>query len=681
MTDIVLNPIANPSNTSLINDNFDKIETVVNEGLLHLEGGNNVMKQNIDMNSKSLLNVHTDVNQPNSLLTVTDGDARYYNVGGDTLTGPMNVGGNTVSGLPAAVGATDAVRKQEFDAAIFDSAVQLRSDLANAVSPVLGSNLVGYKGFTVKNRLDEVKHLKYHGAVGDGVTDDTAALVNVFSQSNIVVDTGTPDDIYLIRHDTLLLLTGENRLRIRDGVSIIGSGKIHILSNQLADGTRIELTGSNIYVGPIELSEVNPVLTRSNVYGTISSQSASNFMLDRTRVIGSNGAAMHFRNNSQNFFGNRIYIRNTKADGWHVQRGSRDFLLLCADIRECEDDCVGIVGHGKNEGYDAPSNGFIIGGYFGEHQNGAVGSGLAFIGCHNCQASNVIIRSTGLSGIRIAEEQSQGLYTPRNITVSNADIDKTGLTTNLSPGLSKEGIFISAGYKILVDSTEINRAGTHGVSISGPNVDVKLLNTSILNSGSRGVWAAGATATGDFITEIWGDDPRGVGAVNVKIEYLRLLQPRIDRSGTDGLYVDGTLGSLVEPEFSGVKVKRSNMGNTAGKYGVFFKDCTSITAVDIDGGLSGSGTALQAATQYTGSITVGTTGIIDEQRNRVASLTIPMMTKFGKRVFWNASFPASPTGVEGGYTLGEVIRNANAATGTENWVCTAAGDPGTWAAK
>lgn len=115
MTDIVLNPITSGYNVSRINSNFEKIEDVINDEVLHTVGGNNTMQQDLDMNSHALLNVRTDPNNPDSLLTVQDGDSRYYNVEGDSLQGPFNANGQVMQGLKIPVGPTEAVRKQEFD--------------------------------------------------------------------------------------------------------------------------------------------------------------------------------------------------------------------------------------------------------------------------------------------------------------------------------------------------------------------------------------------------------------------------------------------------------------------------------------------------------------------------------------------------------------------------------------
>lgn len=141
MTDIVLTPITSGYNLSKINTNFDVLEDVINNDVLHVLGGNNTMYQDLDMNSHALLNVVTNPDNPDSLLTVADGDARYYNIAGDTLEGILDAGGNTITGLKAAEAPTEAVRKLEFDQEVNgrvagDIALQ---DQLNGTNPPMGS--------------------------------------------------------------------------------------------------------------------------------------------------------------------------------------------------------------------------------------------------------------------------------------------------------------------------------------------------------------------------------------------------------------------------------------------------------------------------------------------------------------------------------------------------------------
>lgn len=141
MTDVVLSPITSGYNLSKINDNFDKVAQKINEEVVHTVGGNNTMLQDLDLNGNALLNVATDPNNPDSLLTVAEGDLRYYNVTGDTLTGPMNVNAQTVTGLRKATAPTEAVRNQELtdeSNARVGADISLQDQL-NGTNPPMGS--------------------------------------------------------------------------------------------------------------------------------------------------------------------------------------------------------------------------------------------------------------------------------------------------------------------------------------------------------------------------------------------------------------------------------------------------------------------------------------------------------------------------------------------------------------
>lgn len=210
MTDIVLLPITNSANVSVVNDNNAKIQQSINEDILHLVGGNNTMLQQLDMNSNKIINIQTDPNDPDSMVTVGAGDSRWYNVAGDTLTGTMNTGGQRIINLPVPMGATEPVRKGEYDSQLgsitttiiankaqsvrapdgeaipslppagsrankvmgFDalgnpigtlplsgSGTELAIDLANSVDPLKGSGMIGWKRTVLSEVVTRVGHM------------------------------------------------------------------------------------------------------------------------------------------------------------------------------------------------------------------------------------------------------------------------------------------------------------------------------------------------------------------------------------------------------------------------------------------------------------------------------------------------------------------------------------------
>lgn len=116
---IELTNISSGYNLSAINENFQKIEDVVNGSLLWKTGsvaGEALMLRDIDMNGHTLLNLAADPNNPGSILTIEVADGLYYNIKGDTLEGDMSAGGYNITGIGIPVAPSDAVRKQDLDA-------------------------------------------------------------------------------------------------------------------------------------------------------------------------------------------------------------------------------------------------------------------------------------------------------------------------------------------------------------------------------------------------------------------------------------------------------------------------------------------------------------------------------------------------------------------------------------
>ena len=108
---VQLNDVSSGYSTGVINDNFQTIEDWINLNALWRDGLElgqaNQMENDLDLNGYALLNVSVNVEDPSSLLTVGDGDSRYINTTGDSMTGGLNVLQPTQDSHP--------VRKDQFD--------------------------------------------------------------------------------------------------------------------------------------------------------------------------------------------------------------------------------------------------------------------------------------------------------------------------------------------------------------------------------------------------------------------------------------------------------------------------------------------------------------------------------------------------------------------------------------
>jgi len=526
---------------------------------------------------------------------------------------------------------------------------------------------------------DKVVSVKDFGAVGDGVTDDTAAIVSALAGGGTIM----ADGLYVLSGATLLSLTGLNYFNIISGTRLIStpSTEFRITANQLADGTRFEITGNNVVIENGTFKEVNGTLGRHNFYGTLSGVGASNVSINDVTVDGSNGAGMHFRINCTNFSIKRPRILNTKADGLQIQRGGSQFSIVSPYITATEDDCIGIVGHGRNEGYDRPSDVEILGGYLGAQANGAVGSGLAVVGATDVRAIGVKCESNGLSNIRITDftDAGEGNYATSNVLLESPQCFNGGLTVSGLGGLVKDGITIANSRDIRVVNADVRNPTKNGVTVSNASIDVDITNLKVREATVRGLWVAATSMTASHVLELANDygDGRYSSATSLKCEYLSLRGVDIQRSGDDGFYIDGaTTGDVVNPTFSNIYVDLSNVNNTAGKYGIFLSDTTGLELSGANGGTSASGTAVTSLV------------FVNADYNRITgiesdypSTTYPLRTRGTKREFYNGAIPSGAPTVGYPYELGEIIWNTNPASGTVFWICTATGGAGTWVAK
>jgi hypothetical protein len=110
---------------------------------------------------------------------------------------------------------------------------------------------------TLANRFADVVNVKDFGAVGDGVTDDTAAINSAISYLNI--NNGIlffPKGIYKV--------IGALSAITKSGCIILGSGRgATVISNASASGNTMTIQGTSITISDIEFS---PTVARTGTY-------------------------------------------------------------------------------------------------------------------------------------------------------------------------------------------------------------------------------------------------------------------------------------------------------------------------------------------------------------------------------------------------------------------------------
>jgi hypothetical protein len=206
---IQLDDIAAVLNTTALNNNFQKIEDELNTGVLKRQGLGagqaNQMLVNLDMNSRSILNVNT-LNAQEVLVKGKSVDALATTASNAAISASASA---VAAGLSEDSAAADAIRAEA--AANTSDALVLRNELADASDPAKGSALLGYKGRTVYAKLNEYVSVKDFGATGNGGVDDTAAIQAALDSSlNVFV----PEGVYLI----------SATLTMRSKGSLVGAG-------------------------------------------------------------------------------------------------------------------------------------------------------------------------------------------------------------------------------------------------------------------------------------------------------------------------------------------------------------------------------------------------------------------------------------------------------------------------
>jgi hypothetical protein len=184
---LILNDIVTEfaSNTA-INVNNQTLEAALENTLSRDGTGPNALNANLDMNGNKIINLAPGV-LANDLATVAQVEALVEKVASSLWTpsnprkSPLDMGSNEILNVGPPSSSTSGARLVDIsdsDATGAASAT-LRSDLGAST----GSSLVGFLqdgvgavSYPVEDKLRQTVSVKDFGAVGDGVTDDTASI-------------------------------------------------------------------------------------------------------------------------------------------------------------------------------------------------------------------------------------------------------------------------------------------------------------------------------------------------------------------------------------------------------------------------------------------------------------------------------------------------------------------------
>lgn len=177
------------------------------------------------------------------------------------------------------------------------------SNLANTTNNSLGDAIVGFKqsnssGFfvnavarTVSNKLQEILSVKDFGAVGDGITDDSSAIINAVAASagkSLYFPAGAyvvGQPIIVPTNSTLYGDIGQTSLKIKTGTYAPSSGDVFVITGV-----------NNVQISGIDINgnKGNIGSTRNPVHVIYNSQFVT---FDRCNFVNCEGITLNFSTN------------------------------------------------------------------------------------------------------------------------------------------------------------------------------------------------------------------------------------------------------------------------------------------------------------------------------------------------------------------------------------------------
>lgn len=295
----------------------------------------------------------------------------------------------------------------------FSTDLNFLQDLANDTDPTKGAALVGYSGRTVADSLNDFVNVKRFGAVGDGVTDDTAAFLAAIAYLDNGTETkgGTilvPRGQYKINQKlqfdgvdsvTNYYIRGDGMLNTfldfsgcppnTDSIYFNGGSQVGVSDIMITGSTRHGLVLNDQTTSFVSFAEIRNVRVQyCQGYGVYSLHSYL-VLMESVFATSNTGGGVNFAGNHTSIITNKVYTANNVGTGFRINgavyvdinaQSDNNFRgYLFSNIRGGNLRALGSESN-KNEGVLLVSSNATAVGIFGEYQNihGLVMSS----GCH-----------------------------------------------------------------------------------------------------------------------------------------------------------------------------------------------------------------------------------------------------------------------------------------------------------
>ena len=314
------------------------------------------------------------------------------------------------------------------------------------------------------------------GAVGDGRTDDTAALQRAFDQAKAGSTVLLPAGRTFVQSGVLTIRT--------PGITVTGGGTLLATDEQRSSLT---VSADRVLLSDVTL-RVASTTKRWSAYEQqrLRLDGHTGITVRRVTVTGSAAAGVYVGGGSSGFLLDHVTVTGTRADGIHLTQGSHDGKVVSPVVRSVGDDGVAVVSYAQD---GAPCARITVTGPLVDGSSG--GRGITVVGGTDVTYSDVDVRNTYAAGVYVAAEGGWMSTGVDGVQITRGTVRGANLGTGIDhgavlvydgtpdravrgvtvSGLALSGLRSSASrwVGLVADSTgPVQGAVLSGISITGP---------------------------------------------------------------------------------------------------------------------------------------------------------------------------------------------------------------------
>ena len=387
----------------------------------------------------------------------------------------------------------------------------------NAVSGTLGSSGVSYTqggvgavSRTVQNRLRDFVSVKDFGAVGDGVTDDTAALTNaIAAQAPLYFG----DDTYKITAPIAQTLTKDVLWEGR-GATISYENPSHTeYAIRLSDTTGVDIVINNLTIDGTK--QANKIL---EVLNNTSNATSTNFVANELRVdnckrlnTATGGSAIHLRGAFEDITFNGGWVKTCELPTGQGTPGTVGITGIAVDWYSDTSYARRVTLNGtliekvysSDLSYTSDQDGFlyfapnISGGTSGKVESDCVVmGGSRFVNCYGrsikTQVRNTVVRDShfqrtegltgGVGNTEIIAQTGSAVIDACTFSYSNSQQPGTAVGVSTSTGWKSSAMVSNCEVYLESGTTLNNFVGTFPASVVDPWTRLEVMGNKVFGT-------------------------------------------------------------------------------------------------------------------------------------------------------------------------------------------------------